>query len=311
MSDSSKIFMLPDSAGSHSLDPNLLFSMMSNGGFGGGNGGWMWIIFLFFLYGWGGNGMFGSRGADYGDAASRDLLMQAIQGNHTALSSLSSQLNCDINSVRDAVANVQNAIQNVGNQVGMTGQQVINAVQQGNMSIAQQLSSCCCDLRESVTRSNYDNQIATLNQTNQLTDNINRINSNLSTGFAGMNHETALQTCSINTNMQAQAQSLKDSANANTQAIISKLDSMQTSALHEKINELQEAKSTLQNQISQEQQNQAIASMIAPLQAQINAVRANQPSTTTVNYPQLTVVPNYVSGLYGGFGPFNNNGWWA
>jgi hypothetical protein len=31
------------------------------------------------------------------------------------------------------------------------------------MSIAQQLSSCCCDIRESVTRGNYDNQIATLN----------------------------------------------------------------------------------------------------------------------------------------------------
>lgn len=309
MSDSSKIFMLPDGAGSNSLDPNLLFSMMNNGGFGG-NGGWMWIIFLFFLYGWGGNGMFGNRSVDCGDAASRDLLMQAIQGNHTALSSLSSQLNCDINSVRDAVTNVQNAVQSVGNQVGMSGQQVINAVQQGNMSIAQQLSSCCCDLRESVTRSNYDNQIATLNQTNQLTDNINRINSNLSTGFAGMNHENALQTCSINTNMQAQTQSLKDTNNANTQAIISKLDAMQTSALHDKISELQEVKSTLQNQISQEQQNQSIAAMLAPLQAQINAVKAAQPSTTTVQYPQLTVVPNYVSGLYG-FGPYNNNGWWA
>lgn len=305
MSDTSKIFMLPDNAGSNSLDPNLLFSMMNNGGFGG-NGGWMWIIFLFFLNGWGGNGAFGNRYTDYGDAASRDLLMQAIQGNHTALSSLSSQLNCDINSVRDAVGNVQNAIQNVGNQVGMSGQQVINAVQQGNMSIAQQLSSCCCDLRESVTRSNYDNQIATLNQTNQLTDNINRINSNLSTGFAGMNHENALQTCSINTNLQAQTQSLKDTNNANTLSILNKLDAMQTSALHDKISELQEVKSTLQNQISQEQQNQAIAAMIAPLQAQINAVKAAQPSTTTVQYPQLTVIPNYVSGYYG---PYNNGCW--
>lgn len=310
MSDSSKIFMLPDGAGSHSLDPNLLFSMMNNGGFGG-NGGWMWIIFLFFLYGWGGNGMFGGRGADCGDAVGRDLLMQAIQGNNSAINSLASSLNCDVNSIRDAVYNVQSAVQSVGNQVGMSGQQVINAVQQGNMSIAQQLSSCCCDIRESVTRGNYDNQIATLNQTNQLTDNINRINSNLSTGFAGMNHETALQTCSINTNLQNQTQSLKDTNNANTLSILNKLDQMQTSALQEKISELQETKSTLQNQISQEQQNQAIAQMIAPLQAQINAVKAAQPSTTTVQYPQLTVVPNYVTGLYGPFGGPFNNGLWA
>lgn len=279
---------------------------MNNGGFGGG-GNWMWIIFLFFLYGWGGNGFFGGRGVD-SDSSSKELLMQAIQGNGSALNSLASQLNCDINSVRDAVSNVQNAVQSVGNQVGMSGQQVINAVQQGNMSIAQQLSSCCCDIRESVTRGNYDNQIATLNQTNQLVDNINRVNSNLSTGFAGMNHENALQTCSINTNLQAQVQSLKDSNNANTLSILNRLDAMQTSALHEKISELQETKSSLQNQISQEQQNQAIAAMIAPLQNQINAVRAAQPSTTTVNYPQLTVVPNYVTGLYG---PYNNNGWWV
>lgn len=307
MNETSKIFMLPDGAGSsNSLDPNLLFSMMNNGGFGGG-GNWMWIIFLFFLYGWGGNGFFGGRGVD-SDSSSKELLMQAIQGNGSALNSLASQLNCDINSVRDAVSNVQNAVQSVGNQVGMSGQQVINAVQQGNMSIAQQLSSCCCDIRESVTRGNYDNQIATLNQTNQLVDNINRINSNLSIGFAGMNHENALQTCSINTNLQAQVQSLKDSNNANTLSILNRLDAMQTSALHEKISELQETKSSLQNQISQEQQNQAIAAMIAPLQNQINAVRAAQPSTTTVNYPQLTVVPNYVTGLYG---PYNNNGWWV
>jgi hypothetical protein len=45
-----------------------------------------------------------------------------LSGNGTAISSLASQLNCDINSVRDAIANVQNAVQNVGNQVGMTGQ---------------------------------------------------------------------------------------------------------------------------------------------------------------------------------------------
>lgn len=307
MNETSKIFMLPDGAGSsNSLDPNLLFSMMNNSGFGGG-GNWMWIIFLFFLYGWGGNGFFGGRGVD-ADSSSKELLMQAIQGNGSALNSLASQLNCDINSVRDAVSNVQNAVQSVGNQVGMSGQQVINAVQQGNMSIAQQLSSCCCDIRESVTRGNYDNQIATLNQTNQLVDNINRINSNLSIGFAGMNHENALQTCSINTNLQAQVQSLKDSNNANTLSILNRLDAMQTSALQEKISELQETKSSLQNQISQEQQNQAIAAMIAPLQNQINAVRAAQPSTTTVNYPQLTVVPNYVTGLYG---PYNNNGWWV
>ena len=38
---------------------HCLALMNGNGGFGGN---WMWIIFLFFLYGWGGNGMFGRGG---------------------------------------------------------------------------------------------------------------------------------------------------------------------------------------------------------------------------------------------------------
>jgi hypothetical protein len=46
-----------------------------------------------------------ARGVD-SDSSSKELLMQAIQGNGSALNSLASQLNCDINSVRDAVSNV-------------------------------------------------------------------------------------------------------------------------------------------------------------------------------------------------------------
>jgi hypothetical protein len=41
-----------------------------------------------------------------------------------------------------------------------------------------------------------------------------------------MNHENALQTCAINTNLQAQVQSLKDSNNANTLSILNRLDAM-------------------------------------------------------------------------------------
>lgn len=117
-----------------------------------------------------------------------------------------------------------------------------------------------------------------------------------------MEYDTANQTCSINSSISAQT--LKDTAN--TLAIIGKLNKMQTNALQDKISELQETKSTLQGQISQEQQNQTIYNMISPLQNQINAIKAAQPSTTTVQYPQLTVVPSYLtSGYYG------TNGAWT
>jgi hypothetical protein len=100
---SDKVFCVPDGLGTSgtNFDPNLLLSMMNNGGMGGGN--WMWIIFLFFLYGWGGNGggLFGNRGNGTGESylasqAERDLLLQAVGGNGNAISSLANTLNTDI-----------------------------------------------------------------------------------------------------------------------------------------------------------------------------------------------------------------------
>lgn len=143
------------------IDPNLLLTMKNNGNGGfGGEGGWfIWVIFLFFLMGWGGNGWGnnGNNGAngipnqinnDYG----RDLLMQAINGNGTAISQLASTLNCSVGQIQSSISAVMTQVQGVGNQVGMTGQQIINAIQQGNMNIAQQLCNCCCEINGNITR---------------------------------------------------------------------------------------------------------------------------------------------------------------
>ena len=95
----------------------------------------------------------------------------------------------------------------------------------------------------------------------------------------------------INNNISSSVQSIKDTATVNTNAILAKLDQMQNSALQDRINELQETKTRLQSQISQEQQNQAVAAMIAPLQKELAEIKQNQPSTTTVQYPNLVAVP--------------------
>ena len=104
----SKVFMVLEgiSGGQSQVDPNLLLSMMNgNNGFGG-NGNWLWVLFLFFLYGWNRNGMFGN-GGEGGGSTERELLMQAINGNANSLGSLANTLNCDINSVRDAINAIQ------------------------------------------------------------------------------------------------------------------------------------------------------------------------------------------------------------
>lgn len=204
MSDS-KVFMIPDTVtgcSNSTFDPNLLLtSMMNNGGFGG-NGNWIWVIFLFFLFGWRGNNGFGGNGGDCGaigtgylsnqitNTAGRDLLMQAINGNGAAVQNLASTLNCDINSIKCAINGVQSSISQVGNQVGMSAADVKNAITTGNMQIAQQLAQCCCDNKLLITQQGYQNQIATLNQTNTLQNAINSVATGQERGFREVTYES-------------------------------------------------------------------------------------------------------------------------
>ena len=291
--ESSKVFMVPDGiSGGHQLDPNLLLSMMNNGGFGG-NGNWIWIIFLFFLYGWNRNGFFGNNGvAGEGTIAStaeREMLLQAINGNGAAIGNLATTLNCDINSVKDAINAVQSSICSVGNQVGLTGQQVINAIQQGNMSLAQQFAQCCCDNKLLVTQMGYEGQLRDQANTAALTSSINTVNTGVERGFSSVAFETAQQTCQLQNGMRDQ-----------TQTIIDKLSAMEANAQQDKIANLT-AQLTAANSRAERQAE------LAPILAELNAIKCAQPNTISVQYPQVSVVPNYPN-VYGC--GCNYNGFW-
>ena len=97
------------------------------------------------------------------NTSGRDLLMQAINGNHEAVQALSGQLNANIGNVQNSLTTLLSSVQQVGNQIGMSALQTINAVQSGNMSLGQQIAQCCCDNKLLVTTQGYENQIATLN----------------------------------------------------------------------------------------------------------------------------------------------------
>lgn len=111
------------------FDPAALMAMMNNGnGMFGGNGGWWWIfiIVLFWMWGgWGGNGFGRGNQAETNSDFARlaamgnqnnntDLLMQAINGNKDAINTLSTNLNCDVKSIDNALCSIQNAIGKVG-----------------------------------------------------------------------------------------------------------------------------------------------------------------------------------------------------
>lgn len=201
------------------LDPNMVAAMMNNRG-NGCEGQWfIWVIFLFFLMGWGGNGFgFGRNGQSEGNFLAgqlsndtgRELLMQAINGNGTAISQLASTLNCDVNAIQGALGNLQSQLCQVGNQVGMGTQQVINSIQQGNCQLGNQLAQCCCTIQDSITRTNYENQLSNLNQTNTLQNSINFVNSSVERGFSSVAYETANQTCELKNAIAAQTQVIND-----------------------------------------------------------------------------------------------------
>ncbi len=167
------------------IDPNILAMLGNRDGNGrdGFGNDFFAILLLFILMGWGGNnngGFFGNRGNGGGEGlnilnndSTRELLMSAIQGNGNAISQLSTQLGCTTGQIQDGINTLNMSLCNVGNQVGMSGQQIINAIQSGNCTLANQIASCCCDVRTAIERQGYESQLATVNQTNTLQNSAN------------------------------------------------------------------------------------------------------------------------------------------
>lgn len=157
--------MIPALLQNKGLDPNLVAALMNGNknqdAWGGAGCYWIWIILLFFL--WGGNGFgngFGNGAngipAQLNNEAGRELLMNAIQGNGTAINQLASSLNCSTQQLQNAICQIQGQIQQVGNQVGLSSQQIINSIQSNSASAKPRLHStvifklafitCSCEL---------------------------------------------------------------------------------------------------------------------------------------------------------------------
>lgn len=278
------------------LDPNLLLAMNRNNGAFGGEGGWfIWVIFLFFLMGWGGNGWGnGNRPGianeinnDYG----RSLLMEAIGGNRNAISNLATQLSCSEGQIQSAIAALSTQMQNVGNQVGMSGMQVINALQQGNMQIAQQIAQCCCD-----------NKMAICQQTNTLQTAINNVATGQERGFSSIAYETQRQTCELNS-------AIKNS----TQLIIDGQRAAEMREMQNKIDLLREENSAYK---SSAMTSQIVSSAVAPLnaamavlQGEVAGIKCKLPETVTTPYQPFVAVPNCVAAQMGIYN--NTPGFWA
>ena len=266
--------------GNRGLDPNLLAVMGNRNGFGGQDGWWsiIWLVVIASIFGWNnGGGLFGGRGlngaipAELNGDAGRQLLMSAIEGNGNAISQLASSFNCSTQQIQTALCNIQGAISQVGNQVGLTGTQVINALQAGDNNIITQLSSCCCNVLQAIERQGAATQLQNCQNMNTLTRE-------------------------MNTNTR----DLRDATQAQTQAIMAKLDAAETRVLQDKLDAERQKNATLAAQLNNEHQTQAIMANVAQqnapivaalqaLQSDVDGIKCKLPNTVSVPYPQLQV----------------------
>lgn len=287
---------LANLAQNRGVDPNVLAMMNNNGGWGNGMGNWIWFFFIILLWGGNGWGGFGRNGQGTADLASlingdngRDLLMQAINGNGTAISQLASTLNCSVGQIQQSINGVMTQLQSLGNQVGMSGQAIINAIQSGNCSIERQLAQCCCDNRLLTTQQGYENRIAISEQTNVLGSKIDQ------------------QSVLIN----------------------DKFCQLEQRELQNKIDALREERSNLLGQISQANQTAQIGQYIAQavnpvnaavaaLQSEIDGIKCKLPQTQVVPAQngvylspcQATLLGlNGLNGLGAGTGVIGNGPW--
>ena len=301
--DDSKVFMFPDGGTKQTNDVNSLLPllMMSNGGMNGG--GWMWIIFLFFLYPLMRNGgLFGNAGG-YGNGClgplanmvnnndGRDLIMQAINGNGAAVQRLATMFGAKVDMIQAAISQVNNAITQVGCKIDSSTGALLNAGTQNTMTLAQQLATCCCNLKSTITEGNYQNQIATIQQTDTIKQSVGTVGNAVTRGFADVGYALRDQTC----NLEKSVDNVGD-------RIIAKIDASEKAAMQDKIN-------SLQTQLTTEHQSGVIAQQIAaavnPIAAAVQEIKCAQPQTVTVPYQPFQAIPNCVAYQYG---MYNNNG---
>lgn len=259
------------------LDTSYLMGLMSgnnNGGFFGNNGGFQDIIALIVIAAIFGNGNFGFGGwgnNNNNNSTEREMIMSAIQRNGVDLSQLASSLNCSVGRIDDAIGQVSSQICALGNQMGQNTNQIITALMQGNNALTSQLASCCCDLKQLISESNYLTERGFCN-TNQT----------LAKGFSDIGYAFRDQTCN-----------LEKAGNANTAAIIAKLDAIEDSRKDRELAEKDRVIATLTARSERQAELQ-------PIYSALQDIQCNQPPVKKIACPE-TYVPlnNSINATYG------------
>lgn len=181
------------------------------------------------------------------------LLMQAIQGNKDAISSLSNTLNCDINAVQTALNTINTSVSQIACDTKLASCEVINAITSGNANLASQLANCCCQTQRSIdsvnlnlTQMSADNKLSICQQTNTLQNAITG-------GFNNLLTDNTNKFNVIGAKIDAQTQMIND-----------KFCQLEMREMQNKIDTLRAEKSALELGLSQSAQTANIVNQLRP-----------------------------------------------
>lgn len=264
-----KIYCMPDNGSMYAAMANnnnaaQMMALLNNNNWNNNPFAYIMFLALFNQFGFGGRGYMngcengataalqGSEilsrvnqiGTQLSDNHNSDLIMQAIQGNSGAIDQLANNINVSFRDVSAAVGNIQYALASISGNIGTSTERVINGILLGNKDLMSAITNCCCENKMGVQKMGYENQIATMNQTNVLQERLTNIANGIQQGFSSTAYESQRNTCDI-----------INSGKDNTQRIIDTLNnhwSLETSQA------LQDAKF----EISQLKQNQYLVNSL-------------------------------------------------
>jgi len=300
--------LIASGANQRGLDAGSVLAMCGNrGGFGSGVdiNGLIGLVVVASLFG--GNGGFGFGGGNNRNVQAEQSILDAINRNGIDMGQMANTLRCSIGDIMVAVQNVASSICNVSNQVGLTGQQTINAIQQGNMGIIQQLCNCCCDLKTLIG-----------NQTNLLQGAINDVAIGQERGFSSLGYATREQTCAI-----------EKAIAASTEAVLAGQRAAEMREMQREITERDRRIAAQETAINNYQQTQTFGAMItqatAPiaaavqgLQGDVDGIKCRLPRTEVIPAtPEYVAINRSINAPYCGLGAYgnpyglngNNGGW--
>lgn len=224
-------------------------------------------------WGNGGGAAAASLGAQATAIGNTDTILRAIDGTDSDVRLLATTLNSDVNTVKTNLATLQNGLTALTGQTGLSAQQIINAIQAGDASLAASLCQCCCEMKQLVTSQGYENQLATLRQTETLAGAIADLKSTMIDQFCAAEKRDMQQTITRQGDIITQ----------------------------------------LRNEADNARQTNAFAAMLSPIAAEVNDIKCKLPNTVPVTYPNISAVNNtpYMGGFFGGFNGYGYGPGWG